>query len=149
MTGADFRRFYAEQRIEGQRRYYEARAREYEAANHQAVLWRNLLLVAASIAGVVGAALPEGWRTWLGLTAAVCAALAAALAAYESLMGFGPNAELYREAAISLDEAALDDDAEGPGLIAQVRAIEEVLRGENGHWGQLSREGVRPLDPES
>jgi hypothetical protein len=149
MTDAGFRRFYTEQRIEGQRRYYEARAVEYEAANHQAVLWRNILLVAASIAGIVGTALSEGWRTGLGLTAAVCAALAAALAAYESLMGFGPNAELYREAAIGLDEVALDDDVEGPELVAQVCAVEELLRGENGHWGQLSREGVKPVDPAS
>jgi hypothetical protein len=150
MTGdaertADFRRCYLNLRVDDQRDWYEARTRECEKANRQAVLWRNLFLLAASIAGVAGAALPEIWRTWLGLTAAVCAALAAALAAYETLMGFGPNAKLYRDAAINLDEAGLDDDVEGPELEAQVRTVEAVFRSENGQWGQLALEGTESL----
>jgi hypothetical protein len=142
---AAFRRLYSEARIADQGRYYRDRQEEYEAASRQAVLWRNVFLVAASVAGVVGTSVPSHTgRTWLGLTAAVGAALAAVLAAWETLMGFGPNAKLYRDAAINLDEHGLDEDTD---LAEQVRAVESVFRRENSRWGQLSQQSAKPPAP--
>jgi hypothetical protein len=133
---AAFRRFYTEARIKDQRRYYKDRQGEYEDANRQSMIWRNVLLILAAVAGVVGTAVSsEGARTGLGLGAAVCAALAAILTAWETLMGFGRNAKLFENAKINLDENGLDDGAD---LTEQVRAIETVFRRENSRWGQLT-----------
>jgi conflict system pore-forming effector with SLATT domain len=141
---AAFRRLYAEARIADQRDFYNDRQKAYESANRRSMLWRNLLLVAAAVAGVVGTSISsEAGRTGLGLGAAICAALAAILTAWETLMGFGPNAKLYEDARINLDENGLD---EGSDLAEQVRAVETVLRRENSRWGQLTLKSHEPDD---
>jgi hypothetical protein len=141
---AAFRRLYTEARVKDQHKYYKDRQKEYENANRQSMIWRNLLLVVAAVAGVVGTAVSsEGARTGLGLGAAICAALAAILTAWETLMGFGPNAKLYEDAKINLDENGLD---EGADLTEQVRAVETVFRRENSRWGQLTLKSHDPDD---
>jgi len=100
----------------------------------------------AALAGAAVQLLPAG-RGALGVAAAVLAALAGAVTAFEALIGFEQLRKLYGDAALGLAEAELDWDAAGAtgDLDRDVRRIERVLRAENGQWGQLVLH--RPTEP--
>jgi len=148
-----FRSLYRKYRVDDQRRFYEARSREYARAHDQGIAVRNALLLLAAVAGVA-AQLPEANRPALGVAATLFAGLAGAVTAFEALIGFEQLRKLYDDAALGLAEAELDWDAEelagdpGPEDLARdIRRVERVLRAENGQWGQLVLH--RPPEPES
>lgn len=144
MTGREeqFRRFYQELRIADQRDWYEQRGTEYRRASRQAISARNILLTLAAVAGVAGQFVDGTGRTAAGIAAATFAALATAVTAYESLMGFGSLAKLYQDAALSLREAEASW-ADG----TDIDQVEQIFRSENGQWGQLTIQS-RPLETE-
>jgi hypothetical protein len=143
---ADFRRLYRNLRIADQRGFYEQRSREYRRAGRQAIATRNVLLVLAAAAGVVAQFVDGTGRVAAGIVAAAFAALATAVTAYESLMGFSSLAQLYRDGALSLAEAEAQWGG-GADLAAEIEQVEQIFRTENGRWGQLTIQS-RPDQPE-
>ncbi|GAA3260847.1 SLATT domain-containing protein [Nonomuraea helvata] len=136
---AQFRALYRELRIDEQRRFYEKRSDEYELAHRQAIGVRNVLLILSALAGVAGQFATGTGRATCGVAAAVLAALAGGVTAFEALIGFAQLRKLYGDAALNLRTAALDwDAAEAEAdVAAQVERIEQIFRTENGQWGQL------------
>ncbi|MEV1178534.1 SLATT domain-containing protein [Nonomuraea sp. NPDC049784] len=149
---AQFRALYRELRIDEQRRFYEKRCEEYEQARRQAIALRNGLLILSALAGVAGQFATGAGRATCGVAAAVLAALAGALTAFEALIGFAQLRKLYGDAALNLRTAALDWDAaeSEADVAAQVERIEQIFRTENGQWGQLmvQNEVASPLSAE-
>lgn len=149
MTERDrqFRALYRRMRIDDQRTYYAARAREYRTAHDQVVLVRNALLMAAAIAGVVSQAVHDDARAGWAVGAAVLGALAGAVTAYESLIGFPQLAKLYSDAERNLEEAGIDWDEPGADLAREIERVEWVFRSERGQWGQLVVKAASATDP--
>jgi hypothetical protein len=135
-----FHRLFLDLRIEAQRDYYVQRSAEYRSAHAQAVVVRNVLLVAAAVAGAIGAFVSgDTTRAVLGVTSAVFGALAAAVTAFEALIGFPHLEKLYTDAARNLEEAAIDWHGADPDRdpTADVERVENIFRSERGQWGQL------------
>jgi hypothetical protein len=140
-----FRVLYRDLRITDQRKFYEARAEEYTRAHHQGIAVRNALLTLAALAGVVGQFTAGTGRTVAGVAAAVLAALAGAVTAFDTLIGFAPLAKLYGDTAINLAAAEIDwDQARPEDIDAELTRVEEVFRTENGQWGQLVIQNALP-----
>ncbi len=152
MTGraAQFRDLYMKLRIDDQLRWYESRRDEYKKANHQAIVVRTVLLALAALAGLVGPLATTTGRAALGVVAALLAVLAAAVTAFEVLIGFTQVGKLYNDAANSLEAAEDDWNELGPNddLAAALGRVEQIFRTENGQWGQLVIQGTPP-DPAS
>lgn len=148
---ADFRRLYRELRIRDQHAYYVRRRDEYQRAHRQAVIVRNVLLMIAGVCAVAGQAVDGAARAGWSVGAAVLGGLAAALIGYEALLGFSRLSKLYGDVARNLAEAELDWDDTGSSadIAAEVHRVEEVLRAENGQWGQLVVESATPAAPSS
>jgi len=140
---------YAKLRISNQLSYYQDRAAEYRKAHRQAVMVRNLLLLGAATASVIGQFSNGTPRAAWALVAAVLAALAGAVTAYETLIGFPQLGKLYSDAARNLEQAAMDWQVADPrtDLAAEVERVEAVFRGEIGQWGQLVVRAVAPAGP--
>lgn len=132
-----FRRLYRRLRIEGQQRYYHARAKEYGDAHRQVVVVRNTLLLAAAVAGVVSQVATGSARGGWAVAAAVLSSLAGALTAYEALIGFPQLAKLYADADRNLEEAAIDWDEPDVRTADEIERVEWIFRSERGQWGQL------------
>lgn len=150
---AQFRALYEELRIADQRKYYEQRRQEYENAHRQAIAVRNLLLVLAALAGLAGQLTTGTGRALAGVIAALLAALAAGVTAFEALIGFAKLSKLYNDAALNLRAAEIDWNSAGPDgdLGAELRRVERIFRAENGQWGQLvidSSPKVAPAEPD-
>jgi hypothetical protein len=146
---AQFRDLYQQLRIVNQLRFYDSRRDEYSTANQQAVVVRTVLLFLAAVAGFAAAQLVTGTaRAALGVVAALLAALAAAVTAFESLIGFTQVGKLYDDAFFSLKTAEIDWNAAGPhdDVAAELGQVEQIFSRENGQWGQLVIEGT-PKDP--
>jgi hypothetical protein len=141
MTARDteFRALYRDLRIADQQQYYRDRSTEYEQAHHQAITVRNVFLIAAALVGI-GAQFTSGTsRAGCGVAAALLSALAAAVTAFDALIGFPKLQKLYGDAALNLAEAQIDwDSADGGGESAGIERVEKILRAENGQWGQLA-----------
>jgi hypothetical protein len=137
--GREFYRLFLELRIEDQLQYYQARRDEYAAAHRQAVILRTALLLAAGAAGIVGQSTTGTARAAWAVGGALLAALAAAVTAFETLIGFPQLEKLYRDAARNLEEAKADWEDVDPDAIpeAEVVRVEDVFRSERGQWGQL------------
>ncbi|GAA4673623.1 hypothetical protein GCM10023215_01400 [Pseudonocardia yuanmonensis] len=142
-----FRALYRRMRIEDQRTWYAARAREYRTAHDQVVLVRNALLMAAAVAGVVSQAVHGTARAAWAIGAAVLGALAGAVTAYESLIGFPQLAKLYSDAERNLEEAGIDWDEPGAELAREIERVEWIFRSERGQWGQLVVKAASATDP--
>lgn len=142
----DFRRLYRELRIRDQHRYYVGRRDEYDTAHRQAVIVRNVLLMLAGVCGVAGQAVEGAARAGWSVGAAVLGGIAAAVIGYEELVGFSRLSKLYGDVARNLAEAELDWDDVGQAtkVAAEMHRVEEVLRTENGQWGQLVVESAAP-----
>jgi hypothetical protein len=142
---AQFRALYRELRIADQRKYYEARGKEYADAQRQAIAVRNTLLVLSAVLGVIGQFTAGAGRAACGVVAALLAALAGAMTAFEALIGFAQLRKVYADASLGLAAAEIDWDAAGPDadVAAEVERIERIFRVENGQWGQLVAEGSR------
>jgi hypothetical protein len=135
----EFHALYGQLRIADQKQYYLDRRDEYRRAHQQAILLRNVLLVAATLVGVAGQ-FTEGFaRAELSIAAAVCAGLAGVVTAFGALVGFPRLSKLYADAWANLAEAEIDWEALDPhGDVAEgLDRVEEIFRKENGQWGQL------------
>jgi hypothetical protein len=110
---------------------------------------RNTLLVLAALAGVAGQFVTGTGRALSGVVAALLAALAAAVTAFEGLIGFAQLRKLYNDAELNLEEAEIVWDAAGPDgdLAPKLKRVEQIFRTENGQWGQLVIEGTPKGDP--
>jgi hypothetical protein len=134
-----FRDLFLTVRIAAQRDYYVCRSAEYRKAHEQAVIVRNVLLLAASITGGAAPFVPPTVRAGLGVAGAVLGALAAAITAFETLIGFPQLEKLYADAARNLREAEIDWHDVDPtaDLTDEVERVEDIFRSERGQWGQL------------
>ena len=147
--GREFYRLFLELRIEDQLRYYQARRDEYAAAHRQAVILRTALLLGAGAAGIVGQSVTGTARAAWAVAGALLAALAAAVTAFETLIGFPQLEKLYRDAARNLEEAKADWEDVDPDAVpeAEVVRVEDVFRSERGQWGQLVVKSAPPKAP--
>ncbi|WP_045746842.1 SLATT domain-containing protein [Actinoplanes rectilineatus] len=143
---AAVRVLYRELRVTDQLEFYRQRATEYTRAARQAIAVRNTLLGLAATVGAAGQFIEGTGRVATGVAAAVLAAMAAAITAYETLIGFTPIAKLYEDAADSLEEADLHWDT-GDDMAAEVDRIETVFHTEAGRWGQLTIQTTPPTTP--
>jgi hypothetical protein len=134
-----FHRLYLRLRIDDQLRFYQLRRKEYGNAHHQAVVLRTALLLGAAAAGVVTQSTTGTARAAWAVAGALLAALAAAVTAFETLIGFPQLEKLYGDAARNLEEAKVDWEDVDPATIpaAEVARVEDVFRSERGQWGQL------------
>jgi SMODS and SLOG-associating 2TM effector domain 1 len=144
-----FRALYKELRIADQQIYYSDRTEEYKRAHGQVIIVRYVLLITAAAAGLGGQLTTGTGRAGLGVVAALLAALAGALTAFEALIGFPQLSKLYNDAALNLAEAEIDWDAARPDgdLTGQVDRVERIFRLENGQWGQLVIEHASKTTP--
>ncbi|MCV2489833.1 SLATT domain-containing protein [Geodermatophilus sp. YIM 151500] len=144
MTDRDdeFQALYLALRIEDQKKYYDDRRTEYEAAHRQTVVVRNALLVLAALASVAGQLTGPTVRGALAVVAAVLGALAVAVTGFEALIGFPHLTKLYTDAARNLAEAEIDWTTRTPDadLEHDVDRVEEIFTSEIGQWGQLISE---------
>jgi hypothetical protein len=144
-----FHRFYLRLRIDDQLRYYQARRGEYANAHRQAVVLRTALLLGAAAAGVVTQSTDGTVRAAWAVAGALLAALAAAVGAFETLVGFPQLEKVYRDAARNLEEAKVDwEDTDKETVPArEVERVEDVFRSERGPWGQLVVKSAAPAPP--
>jgi SMODS and SLOG-associating 2TM effector domain 1 len=146
MTGRDsaFQALYQELRIEDQKKYYDDRCKEYEAAHRQAVVVRNTLLLLAALASIAGQFTGPMVRGTLAVAAAVLGALAVAVTGFEALIGFPQLTKLYTDAARNLAVAEIDWTTRAPDadLGSDVNRVEEIFTREVGQWGQLVSEAA-------
>jgi hypothetical protein len=134
-----FHALYGKLRIADQKQFYAERRDEYRTAHRQAIIVRNGLLVAAAMAGV-GGQLTEGTaRALVSIGAAVFAALAGLVTAFEALIGFPRLGKLYEDAWINLSVAEVEWGRLDPhgDISAGLGRVEQIFRKENGQWGQL------------
>jgi hypothetical protein len=144
-----FHRFYLRLRIDDQLRWYKARRAEYASAHRQAVVLRTALLFGAAAAGVVTQSTAGDARAAWAVVGALLAALAAAVTAYETLIGFPQLEKIYGDAARNLEEAKLDwQDLDRDTVSAvEFERVEDVFRSERGQWGQLVVKSAAPAPP--
>jgi hypothetical protein len=138
---AQFSALYLDLRIRGQQRFYDRRKREYQLAHRQAVVVRNGLLTLAVLSGVAGQFLHGGGRGILGILAALLTALAGAVTAFGTLIGFASLTKLYNDTALNLSGAEIDWEAGRPDrdLATALDRVERIFTTENGQWGQLGK----------
>lgn len=145
-----FHTLYQKLRIKDQKDYYAARRDEYRKAHGQSILVRNWLLAAAAMAGIAGQFTGDTTRALISIAAAVLAALAGLVTAFEALIGFPRLGKLYEDAWINLSVAELEwADLDPAGdLTDGMSRVEQVFRKENGQWGQLTlqTDNVRAAD---
>jgi SMODS and SLOG-associating 2TM effector domain 1 len=144
-----FHRFYLRLRIDEQLRFYQARRAEYAGAHRQAVVVRTALLFGAAAAGVVTQSTAGTARAAWAVAGALLAALAAAVTAFETLVGFPQLEKIYGDAARNLEEARLDWEDLDPEKVAvgEFERVEDVFRSERGQWGQLVVKSPAPASP--
>jgi len=146
---AQFRALYRDLRITDQLNWYTARSTEYARAHRQAILVRNVLLILAAAAGAGGQFASGTSRSGLGVAAALLGALAGAVTAFEALIGFPQLEKLYADAAFNMARAGIEWDvaADDGNLAGDIETVEQIMRTENGQWGQLAVDGTK--DPAS
>lgn len=134
-----FLALYLERRVQDQRDFYVDRLREYRHADRQLVAVTAVVAALSSGVGALAGADIAG-REVVVVLAVVLPALYTALAAYGALYRFDEHAKIYGDAARALVALAPPDD---PSELADYTArVEEVLRTEQGRWGQLAADGV-------
>jgi hypothetical protein len=135
----EFRDLYRELRIKDQEGFYSDRSAEYKSAHQQAVYARNWLITLAGLLGVIGQFWSGTPRAALGVVAAVLAALAGTVAAYDALLDFPKLQKLYGDVALSVAEVRIDwaEPPAGTSLAAELERAEKIFATENGQWGQL------------
>ena len=146
-----FHRLYLRLRIDDQLHYYQERRTEYATAHRQAVVLRTALLFGAAAAGVVTQSTAGTARAAWAVAGALLAALAAAVTAFETLVGFPQLEKVYGDAARNLEEAKLDWQDVDPDTVpaAEIDRVEDVFRSERGQWGQLVVKSAAPATPPS
>jgi hypothetical protein len=142
---------YRRCRVADQLKYYGERGSEFDAAVSQLGILSAIVLALGSTAAALAGAAVDGTPVWAVL-AAVFPAIATALAAFGSLYAYEQQAKIYADAAKALrrldrtppDLAAAQDPAAAVNEFITV--AEDVLRREQGQWGQLVSELHPPRD---
>ena len=144
-----FHRLYLRLRIDDQLRFYQDRRTEYATAHRQAVILRTALLLGAAAAGVITQSTNGTARAAWAVAGALLAALAAAVTAFETLVGFPQLEKIYGDAARNLEEAKVDWEDVDPARVPvqEVERVEDVFRSERGQWGQLVVKSAAPAPP--
>ena len=144
-----FHRLYLRLRIDDQLRFYQDRRGEYAHAHRQAVVLRTALLLGAAAAGVITQSTAGTARAAWAVAGALLAALAAAVTAFETLVGFPQLEKVYGDAARNLEEAKVDWEDVDPETVPEreVERVEDVFRSERGQWGQLVVKSAAPAPP--
>jgi hypothetical protein len=149
-----FLTLYQENRHKDQAGFYRARHTEFEKAHRQAIIMTGLLMFLASVASFLTTN-PLFGETWMwAVLATVFPALSTALTAYNSIFAFEQQSKLYQDALSALHKAAANayelqqatDEADYQSkLAAYVAQVEEILRREQGQWGQLISQ-LKPVE---
>ena len=152
-----FLQLYTAHRYDDQRRYYEERATEYEAARRQALNLTFGLMALTTVASLLASmnvlAVKQTWE----LLAVLFPLLSTAVSGLNSLYAFEQQAKLFRDAVNGLLRANIerpdhdrmsDESAAQAALLLYVQQVEGVLRKEQGQWGQLMSE-VKLVQPPS
>jgi hypothetical protein len=142
---------YRRCRVADQLKYYGERGSEFDAAVSQLGILSAIVLALGSTAAALAGAAVDGTPVWAVL-AAVFPAIATALAAFGSLYAYEQQAKIYADAAKALrrldrtppDLAAAQDPA--AAVSEFITVAEDVLRREQGQWGQLVSELHPPRD---
>ena len=137
-----FLEVYARGRVQDQIRFYEDRRSEFTTAKRQLTLVSAVVFGVSSAVAVLGGI--GGTGAAVAALAAVLPALATALAAYDGLYGFERHAKLYGDAERALRGLEAPDlrRVQDPthALAEYVLKAEDVLKTEQGQWGQLATE---------
>jgi hypothetical protein len=136
-------------RHDDQAKFYRDRHEEFEKARRQAVILTGaLMFLTAVVSALMVANLFWPKPVW-AILSVVLPALSAALAAYTSILAFERQSKLYQDAhrALRKAEAGVSDLKQAPDeadykarLESYVKLVEEILRKEQGQWGQLISE---------
>jgi hypothetical protein len=103
--GRELLRFYEQNRIADQLRFYNNRREQFDRATGQGLAISATLLGFSSAAGALaGTAL--GWHEGWSALAAILPAMATALAAYIALYAFEQQSKIYGDAARAVQAAA-------------------------------------------
>ena len=135
---------YRRHRLDDQLGWYDARRREFVAAARQLASLSALVLALGAGVSVLAGASVAGAAVWAAF-AAVLPAVATTLSAYGALYAYERQAKIYADARRSLlllsrrmpDLSAKDAEL---ALGSYVDSVEDVLRREQGQWGQLLAE---------
>jgi hypothetical protein len=135
---------YRRHRLDDQLGWYDARRREFVAAARQLASLSALVLALGAGVSVLAGASVAGAAVWAAF-AAVLPAVATTLSAYGALYAYERQAKIYADARRSLlllsrrmpDLSAKDAEL---ALGNYVDSVEDVLRREQGQWGQLLAE---------
>jgi hypothetical protein len=135
---------YRRHRLDDQLGWYEARRREFVAAARQLASLSALVLALCAGVSVLAGTSVAGKAVWAAL-AAVLPAVATTLSAYGALYAYERQAKIYADARRSLlllSRRMPDLSAEDAELALgnYVDSVEDVLRREQGQWGQLLAE---------
>ncbi len=135
---------YRSQRLQDQLGWYDDRCREFAAASRQLASLSAFVLALGAGTSVLAGVSSTGKPVWAAL-AAVLPAIATTLSAYGSLYAFERQAKIYADARRSLlslsrtmPEASAGDAESATADF--VNSVEDVLRREQGQWGQLLAE---------
>ena len=153
-----FLNLYQTCRHKDQAVFYKARCAEFERARRQAIITAGVLMFLTAMVSILTTT-DLFWPKWVWAALSVFfPALSTALTAYNSLFAFEQQLKLYQDASRALSRAEADayglrqasDEAGYPKRIeAYVKQVEEILRKEQGQWGQLTSEVKLAEAPES
>lgn len=148
-----FLTLYRTLRHKDQAKFYQMRCDEFDRAHNQAVYLAAGLMALTAIASLLTPVVSLEPKWIWPVLGVLLPALSTALTAYNSLYSFEPQSKLYHDAmlalrkaeAISIDaEQAPEAEAEAK-LAAYVNQVEEILRKEQGQWGQLISQ-LKPVE---
>jgi uncharacterized membrane protein YfcA len=123
-------------RLKDQRDYYGKRRREYEGAARGAGSVAIVLSLFTTLAGVLSAIFGDDGGWVLPVISTVLPALGTAVAGYGALFGFERLSKLYGDAERALAELEVSGRTD-PDAVGQA---EEIMRREQGQWGQFADE---------
>jgi SMODS and SLOG-associating 2TM effector domain 1 len=142
---------YRRCRLADQLKYYDDRGSEFGAALSQLGILSAIVLALGSTAAALAGAAVDGTPVWAVLAAAF-PAIATALTAFGSLYAYEQQTKIYADAAKALRRV----DRTPPDLASEqdptaalhefITKAEDVLRREQGQWGQLVSELRTPGD---
>lgn len=150
----EFLSFYQQYRYNEQMGWYRGRVAEFKKAQAQAKRGGIALMAIATLASGLASFSPGSLLRPISLVlAAFCLILYTALTAYAALYAFEQQAKLYEDTTYKLAEAhtTSPDVQEGLGeqefaeqLYRYVSDVENIYHVEQGQWGQLAGEMMRP-----
>lgn len=150
----EFLSLYQKYRYDDQLDFYDTHVAEFKKAQAQAK-WGGIgLMTIATLAGAVASFSPGSPLRPISLViAAFCLILYTGLTAYTALYAFDQQKKLYEDTAYKLSKAhTMAPDVQGElseqefaeQLRRYVSEVEDIYHTEQGQWGQLAGEMMRP-----